>query len=38
MACQHLADEYFPDGIVFAPPTIPWLRGTNQNTDGLLCQ
>jgi IS30 family transposase len=38
MACHHLLEMYFADGIFFAPPASPWLRGTNENTNGLLRQ
>lgn len=38
MAEHHLLAVMFGEGIYFAPPASPWLRGTNENTNGLLRQ
>lgn len=38
MAHHHTVADLFTEGIYFAPPGTPWLRGTNENTNGLLRQ
>lgn len=38
MAAHHTVAKYFAEGIYFAPPGTPWLRGTNENSNGLLRQ
>ena len=38
MVEHHLLVVMFGEGIYFAPPASPWLRGTNENTNGLLRQ
>jgi IS30 family transposase len=38
MARHHELTELFSDGIFFAHPGSPWMRGSNENTNGLLRQ
>ena len=37
-ARHDLFDLLFTEGVYFAQPASPWLRGTNENTNGSLRQ
>jgi transposase, IS30 family len=36
VARHHDIAVHFAEGVFFAPPVTPWLRGTNENANGLL--
>lgn len=38
MARHDRIAPFFGKGIFFAYPASPWLRGCNENANGLLCQ